>query len=189
MASLEDFADFDALALGLAAAGSSSSAAGAALFVLRCRSAAAMANVTASPARVATRRGSTSAPPEPSRRSRMRTLMRCCDSTSRLTTTFIGQLKTCRTIFSERTLIDREPYGSHREVTRTSLIASCVTTSLEVRPVPSVSTRRPGTRRIAPAPQESSQIIITGAQRCPANEAITPDDEPVSSHAGFTRVA
>ena len=60
--------------------------------------------------------------------------------------------KKCRTIFSERTLIDREPYGSHREVTRTSLIASCVTTSLEVRPVPSVSTRRPGTRRIARAP-------------------------------------
>ena len=74
---LEDFADFDARDLGLAAAGSSSlSAACAALFVLRCRSAAAMAKVTANPARVATRRGSTSAPPEPSRRSRMRTLAR-----------------------------------------------------------------------------------------------------------------
>ena len=77
MASLEDFADFDARDLGLAAAGSSSSSSAcAALFVLRCRSAAAMAKVTANPARVATRRGSTSAPPEPSRRSRMRTLAR-----------------------------------------------------------------------------------------------------------------
>ena len=41
----------------------------------------------------------------------------------------------------------------------------------------------------ARAPTVVSQIIITGAQRCPANDAIiTPDDEPVSSHAGFTRV-
>ena len=57
---------------GIATAGSSSSAATG---VLRCRSAAAIAKVNANPAREATRTGSASALCDPSRRSRMRTLV------------------------------------------------------------------------------------------------------------------
>jgi len=57
---------------GIATAGSSSSAATG---VLRCRSAAAIAKVNAKPARDATRTGSASALCDPSRRSRMRTLV------------------------------------------------------------------------------------------------------------------
>ena len=112
-----------------------------------------------------------------------------CDSTSTVvTTTFIGKMKR----------VERSPRSGRSQIaSRTGRIER----SRAPRSSPAVSPQasrcvpfRPSPR-VAPEPAVSrprpivvSQIIITGAQRCPANDAITPDDEPVSSHAGFTRV-